>query len=159
MGDAIEVNPYLSFAPALNYLARDGTDVALALFCTDFLSDKESNILSRCEVECDRQGIPFFSLKRRGGDRVEISIFGTSLLLVGEMSDNNFWKKIAKIIIIGENPSYDNSRVCIVRNLLVSDTEAIASRWDELQKEMSSVFNIGRLIASQQTRKLFNLQL
>lgn len=156
MSDTIEVIPYLSFAHASNYLKNSGTDVALALFCTDFISEKESGGLRRCEIECDKQLIPYFSLKRRSGDRVEVSIFGTSVLLTGTMDDNDFWKKVVKIIIIGENPDYNNARVNIVgRNLLVSDADDINSRWDQLQKEMRSIFNVGRLTASQQIRKVF----
>lgn len=157
MGDAIEVIPYLSFANASNYVANNGADVALALFCTDFISAKESNSLRRCEIECSKQMIPFFSLKQRDKDKVEINIFETSVLLTGTMGDNDFWKKVAKIIIIGENLDYNNSRVNIMgRNLLVSDADDINRRWDELSKEMRSIFNVGRLIASQQTRKVFD---
>ncbi len=156
MSDVIEIIPYLSFDNASGYLTNNGSDVALALFCTDFIWGKESKSLHRCEVECDRQQIPFFNLKRRGDDGVELDLFGTTVLLVGSMSDNDFWKKIAKIIIIGENPDYDDSRVCVRHNLLVSDSESIDERWKELRKEMQSVFNIKRLTAFQQARKVFN---
>lgn len=157
IGDTIEVIPYLSFANTLNYLVNNGTDVALALFCTDFISAKESNSLRCCEIECGKQTIPFFSLKQRGEDKVEINIFETSVLLTGSMSDNDFWKKVAKIIIFGESPDHNNSRVNIIgRNLSVSDTDDINRRWDELGKEMRSIFNVRRLIALQQIRKVFD---